>query len=50
MDFDAVRDTSSASIILPHSINTDTNRLEDPTDDYVKSFAQGHLGSGKTTD
>ena len=51
VDFDEVRDTEFASkVCFPFGIDTDTNRLEEPTDDYIKIICSGHLGCGKTTE
>lgn len=51
VNFDEVRDTEFASkVCFPFGIDEDTNRLETPTDDYVKIICSGHLGCGKTTE
>ncbi len=51
VDFDDVRDTEFASkVYFPFGIDSDTHRLEAPTDDYIKIICSGHLGCGKTTE
>ena len=51
VNFDAVRDTQfQSNVFFPLGIDTDTNRLEEPTDDYIKIICSGHLGCGKTTE
>ena len=51
VNFDAVRDTEFQSkVFFPLGIDADSNRLEEPTDDYIKIICSGHLGCGKTTE
>ena len=51
VNFDEVRDTEFASkVYFPFGIDSDTDRLEAPTDDYIKIICSGHLGCGKTTE